>query len=338
MQVRRIDHTAASPVDAAWPAWHPDWPIARWCAIAIALVCIAIAAQACKSPIVAKSGHTRILVENPLKALLAAVAALEIRCLFSSRLQIATAKALSVSLWRVIAFIGSLQAAAMALIGIVTFDLRWKSASIWNFPPPTVTATISFLLLVIAFTRTDPRPQLISILQRFGTQWMAWNWRGRTVLIFLAINVAMITNSFCTYWKHTSTIFSYHNELLASSCDENGRAAPNFDNFCRRCREEIPSDAKILYRGPNEGLVLAYELYPRRMYLLPQDQHDMFYNCWCRETWCQNMAPDPLEHYWKWDQPCTSISPEKFIADHQITYLVTFDNTDISKNLIQALR
>ncbi len=157
-------------------------------------------------------------------------------------------------------------------------------------------------------------------------------------LIFLVVNVAMMTNSFCTYWKHTSAMFSYHDELVASSCDANGLATPNFDNFCQRCREAIPSNATILYRGPNQGLVLAYELYPRRIYLLPQDQHDMFHDCWCRESWCQGLAPDPLEHYWKWDQPYPSISPEKFIAEHHITHVVTFDESDIAKNLIQTLR
>jgi hypothetical protein len=299
---------------------------------------VAIAAMACKAPIMANVSHPRVRVENPLKVLLAAAAALEVWCLFSPRLQIAAAKLLSISLWRIMAFIGSLEAAALALIGIVTIDLRWKSASIWSSPTPTITAAISFLLLAIAFTRTDPRPQLVSILQRCGTQWTAWNWRGRTVLIFLVINIAMMSNSLCTYWKHTSAMFFYHDELAASSIDVNSKATPNFDNFCRRCREEIPSDARIFYRGPNEGLVLAYELYPRRIYLLPQDQHDMFHDCWCRESWCQGMAPDPLEHYWKWDEPCPNTSPEKFVADHHITYLVTFDEFDVAKSLIQTLR
>jgi hypothetical protein len=93
-----------------------------------------------------------------------------------------------------------------------------------------------------------------------------------------------------------------------------------------------------LYHGPNEGLVLAYELYPRRVFMLPQEQRDLFEYCWYMESWCRGMAADPLDRYWKWDQPVLNISQEQFIADHQITWVVTFDSSDVSHNCIQLLR
>ncbi len=155
----------------------PIGPVARWVCNYHCLGVHSLAAQACKSPIVAKSGHTRILVENPLKALFCRRPLLWKSGVFlAPGFRSQPPKRFSVSLWRVMAFIGSLEVAALAIIGIVTIDRPLEICIHLDFPPPTVTATISFLLLVIAFTRTDPRPQLISILQRFGTQWMAWNW------------------------------------------------------------------------------------------------------------------------------------------------------------------
>ena len=336
--IKRFDPTPDTPEATAWLAWRPNWPIVRWMALAAAVVCIFIARLACIKPLLSKSNHLHIIVENPLKALLAAAAFLEIWCLFSPRVHSATARMFSTSLWRIMAFVGSLEAGTLAVIGIVSIDLRWKSAPIWSSQTPTQSATVSFLLLAVALSKTDPRWQFQMFLGRFLVQWKSWNWRSRVVLTLLGVNVLIIGWSLLTYWRHASTIFSYHDETAANVVDDNKHAIPNFDNFCRRCREQIPPNARVLYRGPNEGLVLAYELYPRRVFMMPQDQRDMFHECWWRESWCKGMAADPLEHYWKWDLPRYAVPQEQFISEHQITYLVTFDEFDVAKNVIQVLR
>src|SRR5262249_12605905 len=109
------------------------------------------------------------------------------------------------------------------------------------------------------------------------------------------------------------------------------------DIFCKQCDKEIPADARILFHGPNYGLILAYELYPRRVFMLPQEQKHMFHFCWQEEKWCAGIAADPLDRYWKWDPPLAPVSEDQFIKEHQITCVVTYDDWKV-KNCIQNLR
>ena len=93
-----------------------------------------------------------------------------------------------------------------------------------------------------------------------------------------------------------------------------------------------------MYRGPTEGLVLAYELYPRRVFMLPSEQRALFHNGWQTDLWCRGMAPDPLEDCWEWDPPLPELTAEQFIAQHGITHIVVYDNTEEANCTIQALR
>jgi hypothetical protein len=338
MIATRIDGTTDVRGPAAWQAWHPNWPWLRWMALAAAAGCTWVAGVACRGPILINTGHLQPAIENPLKLLLAAVAALQMWCLFTPRLHAVAARWLRRSLWYVMAIVGGVESGALAVVGILAIDLRWTSASIWRSPTPTQSATISFLLFAAALSSTNPRSYLSRLVWRCGVQWNRWNWRARAILIIFCCNVVLMCNSLCAYWRHASTMFLAHDEVAANTCDPDGKLQPNFDNFCQRCREQIPLDAQILYHGPNEGLVLAYELYPRRVFMLPGEQRDTFHDCWRRESWCQGMAVDPLDAYWKWDPSLPNISEEQFIADRRITHVVTFDESDITKNFIRALR
>jgi hypothetical protein len=338
MIAARIDHPTYAPAQAAWLEWRPDSQWVRWIAIAAAAGCTWVAGEACRGPILINTSHLHLAIENPLKLLLAAVVALQMWCLFTPRIHSVAARWLRRSLWYVMAILGGVESGALAVVGILAIDLRWKSASIWTSPSPTQSATISFLLFAAALTSTDPRSYLHMAAWRCGVQWNRWNWRARVILIFFCCNVALMCNSLCAYWRHASTMFLVHDALTANTCDQDGKLQPNFDNFCKRCREQIPLDARILYHGPNEGLVLAYVIYPRRVFMLPGEQRDMFHECWRRESWCQGMTADPLDAYWKWDPSMPNISEEQFIADRRVTYVVTFDETDVKKNSIQALR
>jgi len=338
MHAAQTDYTADIRCTAARQEYCPNWPWLRWISLAVAAGCTWVAQVACRGPILVNMVHLRPVIENPLKLLLAAVVALQVWCLFTPRIHAVAARWLQPSLWYLMAIVGAVESGALAIVGILAIDLRWKFASIWTSPTPTQFASISFLLFAAALTTTDPRSYMRAVAERFKFQWNRWNWQSRVVFIFFCCNVLLMCNSLCTYWRHASTLFSAHDESVANSCDPDDNLQPNFDNFCRRCREQIPPNARILYHGPNEGLVSAYELYPRRVFMLPAEQRDMFHECWRREKWCQGMTADPLDQYWKWDPSLPNISQPQFIADHRVTYVVTFDESDITKNSIQSLR
>ena len=87
-----------------------------------------------------------------------------------------------------------------------------------------------------------------------------------------------------------------------------------FDRFSDDCCHLIPINARVLYHGPTEGLELAYELYPRRVFMLPREQRDLFHNGWYTDLWCRGISPDPLDDCWKWDPLLPEIPEQEFIA------------------------
>jgi hypothetical protein len=325
---------------ANWLQWRPDWPIARWVAIVAAALSALIAAIACAQPIVTRSQtvNVYIAVENPLKPLIVAVAALQIWCLLTPRAHAAAQRWFGLSLWRILLWVGAVESGILAIVGIAATNLGLECASIWSFPNPPAMATISFLSCVFALSRNNPLLHLHEMMQRCVTQWKRWNWRGRTVLVMLCVNILLTGNYLIGYWQHASRMFADRNPLMACKCDDEGNAVSDFDVFLRRCRKEIPAGARVLYHGPNYGQLLAYEIYPSRVFMLPQEQKDMFHFAWREEKWCKGMAADPLDHFWKWDPPLTPVSEEQFIAEHQITCVVTYDDLSVANNSIRDLR
>ena len=288
--------------------------------------------------IVSQTSCVRIVIENPLKPLIVAAAALQVWCLLTPRVHAAAQRWFAMSLWRVVLWMGAVESGVLALISIVHTDLGWESASVWSHPTPTKTATISFLLSAVALSRKNPLSNIYEMMQRCGTQWRRWNWRSRIVIAMLCLDVLLTGNFLLGYWHQASNMFAVHNQSRACMCDDDGKPISDFDTFCRLCVKQIPANARILYHGPNYGLILAFELYPRRVFMLPQEQKDMFHYCWRQEKWCTGMTADPLDHLWKWDPPLTAVSERQFIAEHQITCVMTFDDRNVANNCIRNLR
>jgi hypothetical protein len=338
--VNRREYFTRWTNSANWLQWRPDWPIARWIAIVTAVSSTLIAAIACGRPIATRSqtDNVYIVVENPLKLLIVAAVALQIWCLLTPRVHMASQRWFGLSMWRTMLWAGAVESGILALVGIVATDLGWQCESIWNHPSPTKSAALSFLLCALALSRSNPISHLREMMQRCGTQWKQWNWRGRIVMVMLCLNVLLTGNYLLGYWRHASKMFAVHNQSVACMCDDDGKPISDFDTLCHQCTKQIPANARILYHGPNLGLILAYELYPRPVFMLPQEQKDMFHYCWRREKWCAGLTADPLDHFWKWDPPLTAVSENQFVADHQITCVVTFDEENVANNSIRILR
>jgi hypothetical protein len=338
MSGSNVDSQSYAPLPSFWRNWLPDRPKVRLFALAAAVFFLSVGAFACTRPIIANFGPVKFGVENPFKPFLFALAALQVWCLFTPQMHEFFERRGGVSLWKIMLIAGAVEAGALAVIGIAAIDLRWTAAPLWTWPTPTQAATTSFILLIAALSMSDPRAYVRQFIGRCKDQWTHWDWRTKTVAALFALQIIFMVSSVSAYWRHASAMFAYHAPELVDELGLDHRPISNFENFCERCRQEIPADARILYHGPNEGLILAYELYPRRVFMLPEEQLYFFRNCWSIEPWCKGMTADPLDGYWRWDKTPPKVSPEEFIADHQISYVVTFENEHASGNSIQKLR
>ncbi len=77
--------------------------------------------------------------------------------------------------------------------------------------------------------------------------------------------------------------------------------------------EPLPADARILYHGGPECMILAYELYPRRVFLLPEEQVRL-----CEE-WVFGREAQPSIR-WPASLDVPSVDKEQFLREHRITH------------------
>jgi hypothetical protein len=315
-----------------------DRPALRWLALGVAAIGAGIAARACTASISGMVGPLKILLSRPINAWLLAVLALHVWAWLFAQTHAAREHSARISFSRLILWIGAVESGMLATIGAMATDLQWKTASIMGPTLPTYVACLSFILATLGFLREDPSPQMRAILQRGLAQWRIWNWGARIVLLVGLVQAGLMGKSLVAYWHLSSSTFSHYMTPRPTQIAGNGSSLPTFSYFCDKCQREIPSDARILYHGPNQGLVLAYEIYPRRVFMLPSEQRTMFTDCWRNERWCRGMKPDPMLAIWKWDPPLPNVSEMQFIAEHEITYVVSFDEDNISNCCIQKLR
>ena len=74
----------------------------------------------------------------------------------------------------------------------------------------------------------------------------------------------------------------------------------------------------------------AYEVYPRRVFILPQEMTRMA-KSWHKQPQLSDLPPDPHEPYWHQFLPKDSPDPADFIRQHEINYVATFDECDLSR-------
>jgi hypothetical protein len=169
------------------------------------------------------------------------------------------------------------------------------------------------------------------VARRFIAVWLRWGWRER--LIFAA--VACQTFFALRFWQdypayleneHLATANSYK----MATQDLNGRRLPVVECFSRRVCAEVPDDARILFHGQTAGLRLAYEVYPRQVFMLPQEMRALAAS-WHVQPQLADLPEDRKTAFWQERLPEASIDERQFIAEHRINYVVTFDEYDLDK-------
>jgi hypothetical protein len=109
------------------------------------------------------------------------------------------------------------------------------------------------------------------------------------------------------------------------------------DSLAVTCCKATPKNARILYHGAQEGLIFAYEVYPRRVFMLPSEWSQLSAN-WHTKRWLQNLWPDPLEKYWGQVTVMTEAERQDFIQEHKITHEVFYDAAHPDKCRCEVLR
>ena len=84
-------------------------------------------------------------------------------------------------------------------------------------------------------------------------------------------------------------------------------------------------------------MCLAYEVYPRRVFILPQEMSAMA-ESWHAQPQLRDLRPDAHESYWHQFIPRDSVDPAMFIREHRIDYVATFDEYNLSQCRLEPVR
>ncbi len=313
--------------------------VAARCALLFAVLIAALYALVCFRPLIGVLGPFKYHFANPFKLLAVVVLSLQVWWLLTRPADAVLRRATRLTWWQMKLSIEGVELCFVAVIGVLAIDLQWQVAPIIVLIKPTLAFMLAALAAaIVALTAGRQWSRMWELLGRCRLLWRGWNWRARFIAAALLIHVVLISKSLPGYWEQTSGLFLSHETAQSTTLSYTGKILCNFDFFCLACGDRIPADARILFHGGNEGLILAFELYPRRVFMLPQEQRDMFHNCWKKELWCRGMAADPLDKFWRWDPPLNTVPEDKFIEEHGITHVVMFDPLNAANCRIQAVR
>src|SRR5205085_7961620 len=104
------------------------------------------------------------------------------------------------------------------------------------------------------------------------------------------------------FWQDYPGYLEFERRAIAdsyrlASYELNGRRLPSIESFSRRICAELPSDARILFHGQTAGLRMAYEVYPRPVFMLPQEMRTMAAS-WHVQPQLRDLPGDPNTEYW----------------------------------------
>lgn len=202
---------------------------------------------------------------------------------------------------------------------------------------PLIELTIA--VVVAAATSRRSLRFRVSILRVARAVWLSWPVGGRVFAVVLALKIVMtivvvarVADSYLAFHRYVLTRFD---ESLdeAFATDKRYR---QFELFFEQSRRELPDDARVLYVGRGEGHLLSYVLYPRPVFMHPDDRH---------RAWVGSQALDS-----GWPLPDDALSPKSFpaptdspdvdafIESRRLTHTVRFEQSDLPACRIEAIR
>ena len=180
--------------------------------------------------------------------------------------------------------------------------------------------------------------QLRAAVPRLREQWRRWGWRERLVLAAVGCQVLLAVRSWDGYPRQLESVRSASQFMQQYPYHyPGGHASPTLDYFCETIRASTPPDARILFYGRTPAARVAYEVFPRRVFMLPQD-YTALAAAWHVQPWCQQFAPDPHIAYWQRLLPHDTVAARTFIHDRGITWIAAFDEYDMNLCRVEAVR
>jgi hypothetical protein len=109
-----------------------------------------------------------------------------------------------------------------------------------------------------------------------------------------------------------------------------------FERFFEQCGRELPADARVLYVGRAEGQLLAYHLYPRPVFMHPDDLR----SAWIGHQLLDLGFPLPADPLFpsSLPPPAEARRLRAFVADRRITHEVRFVESDLPACRIGPIR
>ena len=161
--------------------------------------------------------------------------------------------------------------------------------------------------------------------------WWAQPWWGRVLIIAATghglISVGYFLNcpeDLLRQYQEIKQFASAPSRLFA------GQRVANLEYHIQQYRRAIPPDGQIAYRGSWEAMIVAYQLYPRRLFLLPEDAQRLA-RAWGDHRWLEiktkgaSRADTWTEEYWAARRPPVEIPPlHQFLAERDIQYMIIF--------------
>jgi hypothetical protein len=175
------------------------------------------------------------------------------------------------------------------------------------------------------------------VAERFVALWRVWGWRDRLMFVAVAAQAFFAMR----FWEDYPAYLEFERQVIGNSYrtptyEFNGRKLPVLECFGRRLATELPEDARILFHGQTAGLRLAYEVYPRPVFMLSQEMRVMAAS-WHVQPQLADLPGDAKPDYWNRRLPDDSVDERQFIAEHRITHVVTFDEYDIAKCRVERV-
>ncbi|HKD38533.1 MAG TPA: hypothetical protein VKB78_17090, partial [Pirellulales bacterium] len=160
---------------------------------------------------------------------------------------------------------------------------------------------------------------LLAAARRFMVAWRSWKWRERATFVLVAAQVFFTLH----FWQDYPAYLEFERQVIANSYrtvtyELNGRKLPVLESFSRRLAAELPEDARVLFHGQTAGLRLAYEIYPRPVFMLPQEMQLMAAS-WHVQPQLAELPADAKPDYWNRRLPEASVNEGQFVAEHRIT-------------------
>lgn len=189
--------------------------------------------------------------------------------------------------------------------------------------------------LIWAMTSARPLGRIGRRLRRTGLRFtILWRKAGWAQRLVLAAGIVHVLTGLGYWLEIPWTLQNANDELRLASVAPvrkfRGSWAANYPFWVRKVISETPPNARILYRGGWEGMVFSYDVFPRRVFALPDDLQTLA-GRWHKHAWLEmktngrSNADAATDEYWTAGKCFEPIGDGEFIRRYAIDYVVVFD-------------